>query len=190
MSDDEPWVRLYAAVGECLHAWSIVEAELTTLFVVMHERAWNDFDHPLRAAFEAVISLEARLGMIKATAEADAALRDSYPAHWTKLQSKLLKSYRKRHEVAHFTLVGRIRGASRTHLIRPFFKWKDFNDQAGVELDLKQIEERKVAFYALTERVRQHVQHVGAKKGLTPSHFAQAGHIAYPDLDEAGATDC
>ena len=184
MSETKPWLAVYQEVGETLHAWSIVETELTHLFMAMHAQPWNDFVHPLRAAFEAVISLEARLGMIGATAGADKQLNDRYPAHFQPLKVKLLKSYRKRHEVAHFTLVGRADATRQVHLIRPFFNWAKFQANEGVELDLKQIRERKEAFFRLSERVLQHRQYVARRKELPAEYYAEAGHLVYPDLDD------
>jgi hypothetical protein len=63
--------------------------------MIMHERGWKEFNHPLRSAFEAVVSFEARLSMIKATAFSDPVL-ENYAPHFPPLSTKLTKEYQKR----------------------------------------------------------------------------------------------
>lgn len=184
MDERRPWEEIYQAVGECLHAWGNVETDITHLFMLLHGHSWNVFDHPLRAAFEAVISFEARLSMIRATISADHTISSDYSAHFHTLQSKLTKSYRKRHEVAHFVLIGRgsTNSPVQSHAIRPFFNWNDFTNNVGPELNLKQIQERRKSFFDLSERISQHRQFVGKIKKLPADYFARPGDIAYPDL--------
>ncbi|WP_157220616.1 hypothetical protein [Flavisphingomonas formosensis] len=188
MRREEYRKALYAEVGECIHAWSTVENEITILFMVLNERPWIEFAHPLRAAFEALISLEARLDVIRVYISADDSVNEKYTDHYKKLHSRILKAYRKRHEIAHFALVGRENQTGEMReFVRPFFKMKSFQENSGTELDLKQIVERKQKFYLLGERVKQHVQYVGKIKGLKADYFAQAGDLAYPDLDQESA---
>lgn len=82
-------------------------------------------------------------------------------------------------------------GDTLQHRIKPFFTWAAFqSDTERAELDIKQIRERKVAFFALAERFVHHRQHIGAALGLKPDLYAQAGMIAYPSLDaEPGADE-
>lgn len=174
---------LYVEVGECLHAWGKVEIEVSQLFMIVHAAKWDDFTHPLRAAFESVVALDARLDMIMASVKAIDGLRDAYPPHFKSLRKKTLALYRKRHEIAHFVLIGRKDGDALQHRIKPFFTWAAFqNDTGRAELDIKQIRERKAAFFALAERFVHHRQHVGAALGLKPDLYAQAGMMAYPSL--------
>lgn len=175
---------LFAEVGECLHAWGNVEIEVSQLFMIVHAAKWDEFTHPLRAAFESVVALEARLDMIMASVQAIAGLENAYPPHFKSLRKKTLALYRKRHEIAHFVLIGRKDGDALQHRIKPFFTWAAFqNDTGRAELDIKQIRERRAAFLALAERFVHHRQHVGASLGLRPDLYAQAGMIAYPSLD-------
>jgi|GEM_PF-6512452 len=185
MASDNDTNELLASIGSCLNAWSKVEDEVTQLFMLIHGQPWNDFRHPLRAAFEAVVSLETRLSMIKASVGADAVLSECYAPHFNTLYNKVMRSFRKRHEVAHFSLVQRDGSkGSRVILARPFFNWAKFEDNLGVELDAKQIAERQNGFLSLCLKVQQHRQYVGDKKGLPSGHFAQAGDLVLPDLDE------
>lgn len=173
MSTEKPWLDLYAAVGECLHAWGCVESDISQLFMVVHGVKWDHYNHPLRAAFEAAISLEVRLSMIAASFVADPAIDDEHQKVCIALCTKIKKSYRKRHEVAHFVLVGR--GGTnipQTHAIRPFFNWNDFTQNTGKsELNLQQIEDRKLSFFRLSGRIRKFVSDTGFVKGLNPDTY-------------------
>ena len=113
--------ELLIAVGDCLEAWTAVEIELTKLFMVLNGVRRDAFSHPIRAAYEVVISLEVRIAMIVAYSRADESLRDDYLPHALALGSKVRKYYKKRHEVAHFYPVGR--GCAKTvdMFIRPYF---------------------------------------------------------------------
>ena len=182
MKNSRQLETLSIAVGSTLHAWSVVEVEVSHLFMIMHSRAWNDFSHPLRAAFEAVISFEARLGMIKASVAADADIPEAYEVLFNALHKKLIKSYRKRHEIAHFMFVGRDCKDGSEYFLRPFFRWEAFEKNKGVELNEKQIMERRDSFIRLIERVMQHRQNIGKLKGLSAEFYAQAGDPAFPDL--------
>lgn len=184
MSSNPQIAAVNAAVGECLGAWTRVEVEISTLFMVIHSRSWEEFTHPLRAAFEAVISLEARLAMIRASVGADTDLCDSYGGHFNSLHNKVMKSYKKRHEIAHFMPVGRAKDNATIFGIKPFFTWATFENETGKsELYLTQINDRRDGFYQLVDRVQQHVQHVAGKKGLPAGYFARAGDPVHPDLD-------
>lgn len=180
---ERPDLRLYSAIGECLGAWSAVEVEVSHLFMILQERPWDDFDHPLRVAFEAVISLEVRLAMIKASVGVDPRYKAEYAQHFNALYNKIMKSYKKRHEVAHFMPIIRVGELGKGFSIQPFFNWHDFRNKTGRgQLDAAQIEERKASFDTLRERVNRHKQHVGAMRGLPPEYFAQAGDLAHPPL--------
>src|SRR5690242_11018928 len=92
------------SVGDCLQAWSEVEHSLTTLF-----RYLMNSDQPAKdtGIFSAVISFEARLAMI--TYLVDEFEKDDFQKSWAALSNKLTKSYRKRHEVAHFTIIASVK---------------------------------------------------------------------------------
>jgi hypothetical protein len=185
MSSDNATSELLASIGSCLNAWSKVEDEITQLFMLIHGYPSSDYRHPLRRAFEAVVALEARLSMIKASVSADQLLSRCYSHHFNALYNKVTRSYRKRHEVAHFSLVHREgENGEWKILARPFFNWAAFQDNLGAELEPQQIEERQNSFLRLCLRIQQHRQYVGGKKGLPAEHFARAGDLVLPDLDE------
>ena len=183
--------RTLQAIGSCLNAWGMAEIEISNLYMALHEKSWSDFSHPMRAAFEAVISLEVRLALIRAYVEADTALTD-YAPHLISLLSRIMKLYKKRHQVAHFVIVSRFEAIDPNqpvlkgfYGIRPFFTWDGFTKQQGTELSAEQIEKRGEAFRELSKRLRRHVQHVGQLRKLPAEYFAQAGDLAYPPLTEA-----
>jgi len=152
--------------------------------MILHGFKRDEFAHPTRAAFEAVISLEVRLAMMCAYVAADTSLRDSYLPHIKSLSSRVFKMYKKRHELAHFMIVGREGKNGKRTLIRPFFTVDAYSQKKGSELDAEQIAERAHNFEALAQRIKRHVQHVGALKKLPPKHYVQAGDKAFPPLGE------
>ena len=185
MRTDNDTNDLLASIGSCLNVWSKVEDEITKLFMLIHGQPWNDYRHPLRAAFEAVVSLETRLSMIRASVAADQILSQTYARHFNALYNRVSRAHRKRHEVAHFSLVMREDGKGAKGIFaRPFFNWASFEDNLGTELDARQIGERQTGFLNLCMRIQQHRQYVGDKKGLPSGHFARAGDLVLPDLDE------
>ena len=138
--------------------------------------------HPIRSAYEAVISLEARLAMVMAFIEADSSLNVEYLPHFSTLRTRILKLYKKRHEVAHFTVVARAKDSGFKSFIRPFFKWSDFILNKGPELDAQQLMERAQSFNALYMKIQKHIQHVGALRKLPLEYYARAGDISFPPL--------
>lgn len=183
MGGVESRADLLIGVGECLNTWSNVELELANLYMIIHSVKRDDYRHPIRASFEAVISLEVRLAMLNAFIEADETISTDYLRHFKPLRTKIVKLYRKRHEVAHFSIVGRNRSSGFTLAIRPFFTWNDFIREKGAELNAAQLSERAKKFSGLADRIRHHIQHVGALRRLPPEFYVQAGDIAYPPLD-------
>ena len=177
--------KLLVSVGDCLHSWAFVELELSNLYMILHGIKRNEFSHPTRAAFEAVISLEVRLHMMCAYVAADISIKEDYFPHIKALSTQVFKLYKKRHEVAHFMVVSRNRKAGPTVMIRPFFTVNAWNAQSGSELDVAQITERTQRFGQLVQCVKRHVQHVGALRKLPPEYYVQAGDIAFPPLEKA-----
>jgi hypothetical protein len=188
MAEVTPHLALCASIGECLNAWTRVEGELSTLFMVIHGQPWSDFTHPLRAAFESVIAFEARLNMVRASVAADDSLTE-YRPHANALYNKLLRGNKKRHEIAHFAMFGAAGKDGPIIGIKPFFTWANLTNNTGrAPLFLKEIKERTWAFNRLSSTVQQHCQHVGGLKGLPAEYFAQAGDLARPPLGKADLT--
>jgi hypothetical protein len=171
----EEFLQLTSAVGVCISAWSSVEDRLSALFMMLHGRSAFHLTDPLRAAYEAVVSLEVRLAMIVATASADPVTRSIYAGHCGALGKKVMRSYKKRHEIAHFALVSRRRESGEAILIRPFYRAADYVANSGPELDARAVQERTARFEALRVRITTHIQHVAELKDLPAKYHAQAG---------------
>jgi hypothetical protein len=179
--EDDPRLALFAAIGASLHIWSNVELEISNLYMILHSIKRNEFAHPTRAAFEAVISLDVRLTMMCAYVAADNSLKDYLP-HIKALKARVIKFYKKRHEVAHFMVVHRMNKGQVNTFIRPYFTEDNFQNKKGTELDSDQVYERAVKFDELVATIKRHIQHVGALRNLPPEAYVQAGDKAFPPL--------
>ena len=103
--DDEPSnTKLLNAVGMALALWSAVEMHLCALFRTISDMKSKD---RASAMFDSIINFEIRLVIISNLMETE----DVDPVEaemWRRLSRKLAASYKKRHEVAHFSI--RMRG--------------------------------------------------------------------------------
>lgn len=177
--------EIYSAIGRCLHTWSSVELEVSNLYMALHERRRDEYGHPIRASFETVISLEIRTAMIRAFVAAHPKLENAYLPHVTALCARVMKLYKKRHDVAHFMLVVHAEKEPHYAVIRPFFTMDSFTKQRGAELTVTQIQDRVTSFIEMRTRLIRHIQHVGAVLGLPPEYYVQAGDLAHPSLTTA-----
>jgi len=171
----------FIAVGECLQSWGFVELEIANLYMILQGIRRDEFSHPTRAAFEAVISLEVRLAMIYAYVEADGEL-ENYLPHVKPLNSKIIKFYKKRHEIAHFLVVAERQENGLNYSLRPFVSMYGFSKKRGTKLLIPQIEDRRKRFNELANRIRRHVQSVGEMRKLPAEFYAQPGDIAFEPL--------
>lgn len=132
---------LLAALGEALHNWSSVEIQLATLFYTLSEIPRVDKGH---AVFSAIVSFETRLDVVDRLV----AMFPSSEIHklkWAKLSSRLSKFYKKRHELAHFSL-----GSDKDlQTINPFFSLDQYISRNVRHLTLSQVMERGDKFMEL-----------------------------------------
>ena len=131
---------LLRAVGAGLSNWSIVELQLSKLFAILsgmdQEKA--------HLVFDGIISFEIRLGIcdrLMATEDVD----EIEAEMWGRLSAKLTKFYKKRHELAHFSLSS-LDGKSS---IMPFLTYEKMFSATATRLDAKQIRERSRKFIEL-----------------------------------------
>lgn len=118
-SDDD---HLLLAVGQALKQWSAVETSIATLFAILCE-----FKDEMKAhrIIDAIISFETRLDV----ADALMSQEDLTPLEletWKRLVAKLKKQYKKRHEVAHFSIVNTITNSVGTLRLSPFLTYGHF----------------------------------------------------------------
>lgn len=129
-------------VGRGLHAWSLVEMELADLFHCIV--GWTNANpHVL---FNAVINFDTRVVLC------DRAMKFAHfdPVEreiWDKLSARLTKFYKKRHELAHFTL-GK---TDKESVIYPFLTTANIGDENLSRLTAKQIRERISKFVELRD---------------------------------------
>ena len=150
------------AVGAALHNWSLVELALASAFgkllgLTMHSQR----------IFGTIISFDTRVAICDQIAAANVA--DELDREiWAKISARLLKLYKKRHEVAHFTL-GR-RGSE--PIIRPFLTLNKITETVP-GLDLRQINERSAKFGALMKALDWYGDYVVLRRiGNQPTRLA------------------
>ena len=131
-----------AAVGSGLHAWSLVEMALADLFASLSE------SHP-HEVFGTIISFETRLAICDRLMSLTP-LEPLEQAMWLKLSSRLSKSYKKRHELAHFTLGKDAKG---NRVIYPFLTTETWRLRNARILSESQIKERRQSFQYLEHAI-------------------------------------
>jgi hypothetical protein len=179
--------HLLQAVGKALHNWSLVEIQLATLFAHLSDIPDQKKAH---AAFSAILSFEARLAVcdrLMLLEEVD----ELHLEMWAKMFARLSKFYKKRHELAHFSL-------HHTHkdepVISPFYTWEKFMFDKVRELTFEQINERAEKFLGLhmalfwfhslafRRRVRPTISHEPDRAG--PPLVFQLRELAIQSLEE------
>ena len=133
--------ELFRAIGAALHNWSLVEMQLSGLFSTLSDIGDQKKSHAL---FDAIISFETRLAMCDRLMAFESA--DEVEAEtWSRMSARLSKFYKKRHELAHFTMVA----WAKEPAISPFLTFEGmFSDQPRL-LNLAQVRERSAKFIEL-----------------------------------------
>lgn len=141
--DVSPTMKLLAAVGAALGAWSIVEIQLCALFYSIADMRSQD---KARALFDGIISFEIRVGVVDRLMETEAV--DAVEAEmWRRMSAKLTKCYKKRHQIAHFTVLNDPPEVT----IAPFFTLTKMNTGTATNLTAKEVFERTQKFGDLTK---------------------------------------
>lgn len=109
--------QLAAAVAYALDEWTQVEITLTFIFCSVFDdtteplpsgwTAWQDLSprqRMLHAIMDAIVAFDARLDVVQAVIN-EGGLPDLLVATWQKLDAKLRKKYKSRHQVAHFLIL-------------------------------------------------------------------------------------
>jgi len=107
---------IYLAVGRCLEKWSWVEENLALVLegLVRHQKHGL-----LGTGFAAVRSFESKLNMVDEIAQRTLGKRRF--AGWKSLYGKLDKKYRKRNQIAHFSIVLHGRTAPLDARLHPYW---------------------------------------------------------------------
>jgi hypothetical protein len=88
------------SVGAALHNWSLVELQLSSLFATISNTMEQSRAHAL---FAAILSFDARLAVCDRLMRFET-LSELDREMWVKMSARISKYYKKRHELAHFTL--------------------------------------------------------------------------------------
>lgn len=133
--------EILRAVGASLSNWSMVEMQLSTLFRFLSEMP----DGKAHAAFDGIISFQIRLGLCDRLMALESL--DSLEVEmWRRLSARLTKFYKKRHELAHFSLLHDDNGGV---VIHPFLTFEKMLAKNRKGLSLAQIRERSEKFIEL-----------------------------------------
>lgn len=160
MEEEAPSWNLLATIGVCLTNWSLVELQMALLFQTI--LVARDPRKP-GALFDTIISFDIRLAVLNRTMQFED-LSDADRALWHRLAARMAKLYKKRHEVAHFTLAND--GVS----IAPFMTWNAAISGSQKYLQHSQVAERAVKFYELAEAMRWFTNHVTAMHPESPRY--------------------
>jgi hypothetical protein len=176
--DDPEYSAILFGVGQCLARWSMVEHALARLFAALMGAADPNLTS---TAFDAVISFETRLDMVNAVAERsqDVLFRES----WNALHNKLSKLYRKRHQVAHFTILYNV--TERKHTLHPFFSFKNLRSPILSSNDLGL---RAISFAKIEKRLTRHAFYILHQQGRLAADVLPEGGPAQLLLNEDAQT--
>lgn len=145
MSEPPKNDAILRSIGAALHNWSLVELELATLFANL-----MGFDgmRKAHAIFGVIISFETRIAICDRLVALDA--RDEADVElWAKLSARLSKFYKKRHELAHFSLAK----SDTDSMIVPFMTTDHNPDKLQRRLKRADIQERSRKFAELRDAV-------------------------------------
>jgi len=137
--------ELFSAIGGALHQWSGVEFALSGLFEII-----SGIPSPKKsnAVFDTIISFEVRVDIIDSLMTFET-FSDLDRETWNKFAPKLKKKYKKRHEIAHFTILPNAEVAA----LSPFYTFgTELRDEVKT-LSSKEIRDRKESFAGFHQAV-------------------------------------
>ena len=133
---------LLRTVGASLSNWSLVELQLATLFTALTDMPDQN---KANALFATIISFETRLAVCDRLMLLEN-VDELHSEMWVKMPARLSKFYKKRHELAHFS-VGWDPSGEPT--IQPFSTAEKIIYEKVRTLSLEQIRERSAKFIEL-----------------------------------------
>lgn len=155
-----PVVNVMALVGLSLSTWSQVERSLTHAFAVVSGMEARK----AIAMFDSVISLEIRLAMLDRLMQFET--HDEVEAEmWERLSVRITKSYKKRHELAHFTIATNLKGEWG---VSPFLTFDKMFDPARTVLTQEVIRERHQRFFLVSEAIDWFKDRALVRRGQPP----------------------
>jgi hypothetical protein len=154
-----------ATLGAALASWSNVENNMGLLF-----NAASDLPDLEKAGaiFDAIVAFEARIAVLDATMANDRSFTEDEKELWACLSARLRKLYKKRHEVAHFSVPGP--DVAHATAIAPFFTWNKHLRDTVKSLSIDQIAERSGKFMEAANAMSWFVNLAQRRKFLSPHH--------------------
>ena len=154
--------ELFSAIGGALHQWSGVEFALSGLFEII-----SGIPNPKKsnAVFDTIISFETRVDVTNSLMAFET-LSDLDRETWNRFALKLKKKYKKRHEIAHFTILPNAEVAA----LSPFYTFgTELRDEVKT-LSPKEIRDRKESFASFHLAVNWFKYEAMRRRGLIESN--------------------
>jgi hypothetical protein len=178
-------VQTVAHVGLALSVWSQVEMTMTYLFSLISGMEGRK----AIAMFDGIISFEVRLSILD-TMMGFEKVDEVEAEMWQRMSSRLTKAYKKRHELAHFRLIGSDEGLA----ISPFLTHHKLLANTQKTLSRAQIKERNHRFFAIDQALTWFIDQADRRRspngtGLRlfdeePPYVAQLRALAIQTLEE------
>jgi hypothetical protein len=169
MSRETSTDALMQQVGYCLQAWSGVEYQMARLFLALHGALGMPNYFALQAAYEGVISFEARLSMLNQSILHDERTKGIFRERWNPLHNKISRMARRRAQVAHFSCIENqdAKGEFAQIRLMPFMTMTGMlsGKVSSQPLTADQLKTRASAFSRLTLRMHGFVQYVEIERG-------------------------
>jgi hypothetical protein len=137
-----------AQVGITLNAWNQVENTLGLLFKSVSQIADAK---KAGSIFDAIVSFDSRLKALDAAIASSDYISEENREIWSVLSARLRRLYKKRHEVAHFTIPHD--SFTTGDRISPYFTWNKHQKNTAKYLTIAQLHERSNKFTAACQAV-------------------------------------
>ena len=166
MATDEDHNPILLAVGQALRQWSAVEVGLAGIFAIL-----ADIPDPMKAhrIIDAIVSFDARLDVVDALMSEEA-LTPLELETWKRAAAKLKKQYKKRHELAHFSIVNTISNGKDNIRLSPFLTYGQFLRDELRYLTVPEIDARRKGFGELVAALMWFQAEAGKRRVPRPSN--------------------
>lgn len=162
---------LLLAVGQALQTWGALENNLTDMFANL-----SDIPHRGKAfaLFDTIISFETKADVIDTLMSIEKLTALEHET-WRRFSAQLRKHYKKRHEIAHFGLVGdTTKEGDVRYKLSPFLSLGGIVRGQVRTLTTKEIQARKAKFLDLNGALWWFSMDVETRRGRRPSNPMQA----------------
>ena len=177
----EQQAAIFQAVGECISAWAMVERNLSILYndCITHATGSTSNLGIHISVFDAVISLDARISMIRAVIKWKANSNGdknnpllAFVDEWNVLAKAVRKRYTKRNEIAHSDIVQWKDNAGNSIVnLAPF---PTFSNNLDNRLGLKELAERQSSFAIIAQRINDFIRRIRAAQAQLPGFPVRA----------------